>query len=63
MEAKISKAHTQDNLSSPLVPAIILDPSEDSFDAVWDFLERAGFELRNWEHRQIIVYAKKYKEK
>ena len=59
MEAEIKKVHFEDNLLSPLVPAIVLDVPEDSFDAVWDFLEKAGFILRNWENRQIIVYAKK----
>jgi len=59
MEAKISRVHREDNFSSPLIPAIILTPPEEVFDAVWDFLERAGFILRNWEDKEIVVYAEK----
>jgi hypothetical protein len=39
--------------------SIVLSPSNDTFEAVWEALERAGFVLRNWEDRQIIVYANK----
>jgi len=62
MKAEIKEVPIEDNIASPLEPAIVLDVSEDSFDAVWNYLEKAGFGLRNWEDKKIIVYAKKHRK-
>jgi len=62
MQAEIKEVYTENNPLSSFEPAIVLDVPEDSFDAVWDYLERAGFRLRNWEDKKIIVYAKKHRK-
>ena len=63
MDAIIKEVNIEDNLSSDLVPAIVLEVGKDDFYANWVALEKAGFILRNWEDDTIIVYAKKYKIK
>jgi len=38
---------------------IVLNVPKDSYYAVYKTLEDAGFVLRNWIDKEIIIYAKK----
>ena len=57
MEARIQKTHREDNSFSPLVMSIVLTPRGDTYWAIVETLERAGFVIRVWENREIIVYS------
>lgn len=61
MEAEIKKVHIEDDIVSDVVMVIVLEPSKDTFDAIFETLEKAGFILRNREDRQIIIYSTKIK--
>ena len=63
MKATIKEVHLEDNPSSDLEWAIVLDVGEDNFGPMWKCLEDSGFILRNWEDRKIIVYSPESKRK
>jgi hypothetical protein len=62
MNAKIQEVNIDDNPTTEIETAIVLEVRKEDFFPIWKTLEIAGFILRNWEDREIIVYSPKTKK-
>jgi len=59
MRAEVRKVAMKDDPMNPFVIAIVLDVEEYCFNVIWHCLKRAGFKLKNWRNKQIVVYTNK----